>query len=760
MRLKRGLIVAAVLFFAVLPSFAQQLGWSEIPNTKIGGNDTSCSGNCGVAINYPQSRNVIAAWGGGAFDTQRNRMIVWGGGHNDYSGNEIYAVDFDGTAAPLRLTNNTNPGACGTPSCDGGATPNARHTYHNMTYVPTSDSLFVFGGGLSGPGVTSYNDAWQFNFTTSAWTHLNPISTGMFDTPVYYIYYVEYYAPMDAVLIVGQYGLYRYNLNTRTMTTLKSTGGGIGYAYGAIDPIKNKLFIFEQSFTNFMWIDLTGADGYAYHSFTPTGAAMPGSWPGWAYDPVSGDLVGWSGGSTVYRFNTTTHNVTATSYSGGPGPRQANGTYGRWQYSPSLGAFTLVNSFDENAFVFRLNGGSPPPTDTTAPTVPTGLTASPVSQTQINLAWTASTDNIAVTGYKVFRNAAEIATTASVAYSATGLAPATTYVFTVAAYDAANNISAQSTAVSATTQSPPPPSGPVTVGPGKQYPTLSAAIAAVPSDSVIECDAGIYPNDSLVTTKNLTIRGVGGKCHLKWGSGDYRTNTAMIPNGKALFVTGGNVTLENLEFSGAKVSGENGAGIRYEGGNLTIRNSSFHDNENGIMGQAGMSNTLIIEYSAFERNGFCGAGGCAHNVYIGAMGKLVFRYNRSTDPTQGHTLKSRARINEVIGNTLSTLNGDGSYEAEFPNGGEVYLIDNIIEQGANTGNSTLVRWGAEGATNPNPKLTVVGNTLYNWRLNGSTFVQVSGSPAPALSIKNNFFVGPGTQLTGGSTDLSTNITLP
>ena len=68
------------------------LGWSEIPNTKIAGNDPSCTGTCGAAINYSGSRMVIVAWGGGIFDTTRNRMIVWGGGHGDYAGNEQYAV--------------------------------------------------------------------------------------------------------------------------------------------------------------------------------------------------------------------------------------------------------------------------------------------------------------------------------------------------------------------------------------------------------------------------------------------------------------------------------------------------------------------------------------------------------------------------------------------------------------------------------------------------------------------------------------------
>ncbi|MBI2097646.1 MAG: fibronectin type III domain-containing protein [Candidatus Vogelbacteria bacterium] len=90
--------------------------------------------------------------------------------------------------------------------------------------------------------------------------------------------------------------------------------------------------------------------------------------------------------------------------------------------------------------------------DTTPPTVPTGLTANAISSSQINLTWTASTDNIAVTGYKIFRNGAQIATTPTNSFQNTGLAPATAYTYAVAAYDAAGNPSAQSASVSATTQ--------------------------------------------------------------------------------------------------------------------------------------------------------------------------------------------------------------------------------------------------------------------------------------------------------------------
>ena len=137
-------------------------------------------------------------------------------------------------------------------------------------------------------------------------------------------------------------------------------------------------------------------------------------------------------------------------------------------------------------------------------------------------------------------------------------------------------------------------------------------------------------------------------------NGNYLSNTTNIPNGKGLMVIDGSgITIDGLEFSGAKVVDQNGAGIRYEGGDLTIRRSYFHDNENGILGEGGGSNTLLIENSIFQKNGYCPQQ-CAHNVYIGYMGRLIFRFNKSIDSHEGHTLKSRASINEIMSNYLST----------------------------------------------------------------------------------------------------------
>ncbi len=97
--------------------------------------------------------------------------------------------------------------------------------------------------------------------------------------------------------------------------------------------------------------------------------------------------------------------------------------------------------------------------DTIPPSTPTNLTANAISSSQINLSWTASTDNVGVTGYRIYRcqgsgctPTTQVATSPTNSYQNTGLAASTTYRYCVQAYDAAGNLSSYSSTVSVTTQ--------------------------------------------------------------------------------------------------------------------------------------------------------------------------------------------------------------------------------------------------------------------------------------------------------------------
>jgi chitodextrinase len=106
---------------------------------------------------------------------------------------------------------------------------------------------------------------------------------------------------------------------------------------------------------------------------------------------------------------------------------------------------------------------TPSSADTSPPSAPTGLAANVAGSTEVDLSWTASTDNVGVSGYRIYRNGAVVGTSPTAAYADTSVQPATLYSYYAVAYDAAGNSSAASNTVTATTPPAPdtvPPSAP------------------------------------------------------------------------------------------------------------------------------------------------------------------------------------------------------------------------------------------------------------------------------------------------------------
>jgi chitodextrinase len=104
--------------------------------------------------------------------------------------------------------------------------------------------------------------------------------------------------------------------------------------------------------------------------------------------------------------------------------------------------------------IASLHGG-----DTIAPDAPTNLSSPSKTDTTVALSWTASTDNVGVTGYDVFNGGvkANTANISGTSYTVTNLSPNTAYTFTVKAKDAAGNVSAASSGLQVTTQNSNPP---------------------------------------------------------------------------------------------------------------------------------------------------------------------------------------------------------------------------------------------------------------------------------------------------------------
>src|SRR5437667_2239137 len=115
--------------------------------------------------------------------------------------------------------------------------------------------------------------------------------------------------------------------------------------------------------------------------------------------------------------------------------------------------------------------------DSIAPTTPTGLAASAVTSTSLTLSWSPATDNVGVTGYRVYVNGTLLLSSSSTSVQVTELLAGGTRSFTVAAFDAAGNVSAPSAPLSVTTPS-------LTTSAPTPAPTPAPAPVPAPVDSI------------------------------------------------------------------------------------------------------------------------------------------------------------------------------------------------------------------------------------------------------------------------------------
>ena len=259
---------------------------------------------------------------------------------------------------------------------------------------------------------------------------------------------------------------------------------------------------------------------------TPTGLAATAP----AYNKVnlswtaSTDNVGVAG-YWIVRGGVMIAYTTATTYSDTPVSPKTNYTYQIIAYDAAGNNSTPSTGVSVT---------TPDVPDTQAPAAPTNLAASAVSSSQINLSWTASTDNIGVTGYEVYRNSAKVATVTTTSYGDTGLSASTSYSYYVKAHDAAGNISASSNTVSATTLAVPvygAITGTVTNSTG----------ASISGASVVTTVAGVRKTATTNSSGVYSLVNLpAGTYSVKFSARGYTAQTISVT------VTSGNPTTKNV----------------------------------------------------------------------------------------------------------------------------------------------------------------------------------------------------------------------
>jgi YD repeat-containing protein len=174
--------------------------------------------------------------------------------------------------------------------------------------------------------------------------------------------------------------------------------------------------------------------------------------------------------------------------------------------SPVTGYTVQVRARDAASNLGPASSNSFTTPDTQAPTVPTGLGGSAPNSSTVNLSWNASTDNVAVTGYRVYRNGSHIGNSGTTSYSDGGRTGSTTYSYQVAAYDAVPNVSGLSSAINVATPDTIAPSTPTSLSAAPVSPSQINLSWGASSDTGGSGLAGyrVYRNGSHITNTAAT----------------------------------------------------------------------------------------------------------------------------------------------------------------------------------------------------------------------------------------------------------------
>src|SRR5271157_692961 len=237
-------------------------GWHQLANTNM---TSVCLGNVSngmysdptmtTTTNYNFDCNQIVPWSGGAADDNNQRLIVWGGGHSDYAGNEVSALNLNGSPSWQVITSPTIPvpyvwdgnnweglhpyfvRAVDGGTYQPGASPSSRHTYNSLQYVPYQNKLYSFGGGVANIGGFS-SETWTLDMATATWTMVGPPFS------LAPAYATTAYNPSNGHIVMHDknWSLLDFDPHTNNWNTLTTVYHIDDGTTAAVDPVNN-LFV-------------------------------------------------------------------------------------------------------------------------------------------------------------------------------------------------------------------------------------------------------------------------------------------------------------------------------------------------------------------------------------------------------------------------------------------------------------------------------------------------------------------------------------
>lgn len=403
----------------------------------------------------------------------------------------------DGTTAPTVATNSVSSIGDNTATCggnitsDGGATITASGIVYSTTTTPTLTSGTIVS---TSPTVTSGSYSLSMSGLLAGTT-----------------YYVRSYATNSKGTSYGDQVSFT-TTGTPPITYCTSLGSNYSYEWIAgvvVGTLSNTSA--AAGYTDFTSKTFNATAGSSYSvSLTPGFKSSTYSeyWMIWIDLNGDGDFT--DTGENVFNpgaMSTTTVTGTLTI----PATTAAITTRMRvsMKYNGSQTSCETFSYGEVEDYTAVIASSGP---DTQAPTAPTNLVASNITQVSATLGWAASTDNIAVTGYSVYRNGSLLGTTTGTTYSLTGLTAGTTYSLYVTAYDAAGNVSSASNTISVTTQSvdTEAPTAPANLAASSVTSTAATLSWTASTDNIAVTGYSIYKNGVLLTTTSSNSYTVSG----------------------------------------------------------------------------------------------------------------------------------------------------------------------------------------------------------------------------------------------------------
>ena len=286
----------------------------------------------------------------------------------------------------------------------------------------------------------------------------------------------------------------------------------------------------------------------------------------------------------------------------------------------------------------------------------------------------------------------------------------------------------------------------LTVGADKVFATIAAAVAAAGSGDTIAVDAGTYTNDFPGLINDLTIRGVGGMVHI--------VETQPLANGVAVLNVAGSTTLSNLDVSGAHTSAGDGAAVRYGGGHLLIDNSTFENNQIGLMAADDPNGVVLIQYSEFAGNGT--GSTTTGNIAVGDVAKLLIQNSYIHDVKGGDEVLSRAEATYIASTRIYDNSSAAQYAINLPNGGFASITGGAIEQGSNSTGGSIIAYGEEGKLHAYKQVYLNSVTLVDDRPNAYAFWNAGAATVSTQSV--TLYGVPGERVYRGTSTYQRGIT--